>query len=196
MPWMSGVSAPVSGKVKWPNVPACHGWLSLDRRGNWRLKGEVIRHAGLIAFINANYRPDADGNWIFWNGPQAVFVSLDYTPLVLRLTGPDSITAHTGATAEKILGAFIDEEGSFLLPTPAGIGLLDDRDLPRCMDECRDRLGMPATDAALLGALAGDRGVYWRNLPLQPILRAEVPVRFGFRSNAASGDISPVSADE
>ena len=39
----------------WPNVPACHGWLSLDARGCWRLKGERVEHGGLFAFLNANY---------------------------------------------------------------------------------------------------------------------------------------------
>jgi hypothetical protein len=34
--------------VKWPEVPACYGWLSLDRRGYWRLKEHVISRAGLI----------------------------------------------------------------------------------------------------------------------------------------------------
>ena len=28
--------------AKWPNVPAVFGWLELDRRGNWRIKGEKI----------------------------------------------------------------------------------------------------------------------------------------------------------
>jgi hypothetical protein len=47
--------------VKWPDVPACYGWLSLDRRGRWRLKGEIVSHAGLIAFINSRYGPDDSG---------------------------------------------------------------------------------------------------------------------------------------
>lgn len=79
--------------VKWPNVPACYGWLSLDRRGCWRLKGEVIRHAGLISFINSHYSPDASGNWISQNGPQTVFVALDCTPLILRIGGGGGFTA-------------------------------------------------------------------------------------------------------
>jgi len=28
--------------AKWPNVPAVYGWLKLDRRGNWLIKGERI----------------------------------------------------------------------------------------------------------------------------------------------------------
>ena len=49
--------------AKWPNVPACFEWLSLDRRGQWRLKGEVIAHRGLITFLNLNYAVDDLGRW-------------------------------------------------------------------------------------------------------------------------------------
>ena len=37
--------------AKWPNVPAVYGWLSLDRRGNWRIKDERVTHAALREFI-------------------------------------------------------------------------------------------------------------------------------------------------
>src|SRR5512132_2355278 len=41
--------------AKWPNVPDVYGWLSLDRRGNWLLKGERIGNAALRDFISRNY---------------------------------------------------------------------------------------------------------------------------------------------
>ena len=41
--------------AKWPNVPAVYGWLSLDRRGNWRIKGERIANQALRDFISRNY---------------------------------------------------------------------------------------------------------------------------------------------
>jgi len=41
-----------SGMLRWPNVPACYGWLSLDRRGQWRMRGEPVTHAGLANFLN------------------------------------------------------------------------------------------------------------------------------------------------
>lgn len=78
------MSVDFSAQVKWPDVPACYGWLSLDRRGNWRLKGESVRHVGLTSYFNHRYAPDTLGNWIVSNGPQAVYVGLDYTPLVWR----------------------------------------------------------------------------------------------------------------
>ena len=40
----------IAAMAKWPNVPDCRGWLSLDRRGQWRLQGSPVRHAGLAEF--------------------------------------------------------------------------------------------------------------------------------------------------
>ncbi len=41
--------------AKWPNVPDVFGWLSLDQRGNWRLRGEAMTHRGATEFIGRNY---------------------------------------------------------------------------------------------------------------------------------------------
>jgi hypothetical protein len=171
--------------IKWPNVPACYGWLSLDRRGQWRLKGEIIRHAGLIAFINRHYGADDAGNWIFRNGPQAVFVAFDYTPLVLRLQFDGSLLGHTGVLAGPVTAAYIDDEGSALLNTPLGIGLLDDRDLPAFVADCRNAHGEPMAEDALLAAMAGRPDGFWRGIPLQFVFRREVPSQFGFRADPA-----------
>ena len=122
--------------VKWPDVPACYGWLSLDRRGRWRLKGEIVSHAGLIAFINSRYGPDEWGNWIFSNGPQTVYVALEYTPLVLRLQVDGVLIVHTGAAAGAATAAYVDDEGNALLETSIGVGLLDDRDLADFLGAC------------------------------------------------------------
>ncbi|MCC7312345.1 MAG: DUF2946 family protein [Sulfuritalea sp.] len=167
--------------VKWPYVPACYGWLSLDRRGRWRLKGEIVSHAGLIAFINSRYGPDDSGNWIFSNGPQAVYVALEYTPLVLRLQVDGALIAHTGAMTGPATAAYIDDEGSALLETSLGFGLLDDRELVGFLGACIDVRGAPATDEALLAAIAGDAQLFWQGMPLQRIRRRDVALRFGFR---------------
>ncbi|MCX7147562.1 MAG: DUF2946 family protein [Sulfuritalea sp.] len=169
-----------SATVKWPKVPACYGWLSLDRRGCWRLQGEIIRHAGLIGFINSHYSADASGNWIFQNGPQAVFVALDYTPLDLRMEADGTLTAHTGVAVSPITAAYLDDEGSVVLDTALGIGLLDDRDLPGFLAECQSVDGEISTEDALLATMKGDSGVFWRGMPLQAIRHAELPARFGF----------------
>jgi len=171
--------------ANWPKVPACYGWLSLDRRGCWRLKGEVVSHRGLIGFINRHYGADAAGNWIFRNGPQTVFVALDYTPLVLRLEVDGGLTTHTGVAAGPVAAAYLDEEGSALLHTALGIGLLDDRDLPAFVAACRNENGNVAGEDALLATMAGGSGVFWRGLPVQGLKRHDVARRFGFTSDPA-----------
>ena len=98
---------------KWPNVPDVYGWLRLDRRGNWWLKSgqapggpvfERIGNPAVVEFIGRNYAHDASGRWFFQNGPQRVFVSLDYLPLVYRLEHA-ALVAHTGAAAGRATGS-------------------------------------------------------------------------------------------
>ena len=122
--------------AKWPNVPDVYGWLSLDRRGNWLLKGERIGNAALREFISRNYQPDARGCWYFQNGPQRVFVALAYTPLVLHFEG-EALLDHCGRPFSPGQ-AFIDEEGSVLMAGKPGAGLLDDRDLVAYADRAAD----------------------------------------------------------
>ena len=118
--------------ARWPDVPAVYGWLELDRRGNWRIKGERIVHAGLRDFIARNYAADEHGRWYFQNGPQRVFVTLAYAPLVVHHEG-DALLDHCGrpVTAHA---AYVDEEGSLLIEGGAAIALMDDRDLERYAD--------------------------------------------------------------
>lgn len=175
-----------SAAVKWPAVPACYGWLSLNRRGCWLLKRELISHRGLIRFINSHYAGDGSGNWVFQNGPQKVFVSLDYTPFVWRLEPDGRLTAHTGAAAGPVTAVFLDEDGSALLQSVLGIGLLDDRDLPTFVEACRNAHGEPADEADLLATMVGGgSAVFWCGLPLQATKRGDLPQRYGFRPNPA-----------
>jgi len=143
--------------AKWPNVPAVYGWLELDRRGNWLIKGERIGNQALREFIGRNYEADAHGRWFFQNGPQRVYVSLAYTPFVMHYEG-GGLYDHCGRPIEA-LETFLDEEGSVLIRGSHGIGLLDDRDLERYVD-------------------SADR--------LPRIARAEVEKRFGFVSDPAN----------
>jgi hypothetical protein len=142
--------------AKWPNVPDVYGWLSLDRRGNWLIKGERIGNQALREFIGRNYSADARGCWHFQNGPQRVFVALAYTPLVLHLDG-EALFDHCGRPF-RVEQAYLDDEGSVLMVGKPGAGLLDDRDL--------------AGYAERAGGLPG-------------IARASVPGRFGFVQNPA-----------
>jgi len=115
------------GMARWPDVPAVYGWLSLDRRGNWRIKGERVGNAALREFIARNYLADERGCWFFQNGPQRVFVQLAYTPLVAHYEG-EALLDHCG---RPFSGATLyqDDEGSVLLAGEGGVALLDDRDL-------------------------------------------------------------------
>lgn len=123
--------------AKWPDVPDVYGWLALDARGQWRLKGDVITNPALIAFIDRNYEHDERGRWFFQNGPQRVFVALACAPLVLRTTGeaPPALATHTGAPVRSVRGAWVDDTGVLLLDTEHGAGNVDDRDLA-CLLPC------------------------------------------------------------
>jgi hypothetical protein len=132
--------------ARWPNVPAVYGWLELDRRGNWLIKGERIGNQALREFIGRNYEADERGRWYFQNGPQRVYVTLAYTPLVVHYDG-DRLFDHCGRPF-TCRNAFQDEEGSVLLEGDAGIALLDDRDLERYADQAEHLPRIARVDVA------------------------------------------------
>ena len=180
--------AVVRAMTRWPNVPDVYGWLSLDRRGQWRLQGGTIGNQGLRDFISRNYFAVGDGSYAFQNGPQRVFVELEYTPWVAALDGTGILRLHTGQIAPEISSAWLDEHGNLLLETASGVALLDDRDLDAFTDEMRDVAGDPlsgdaqaAAVEALLSSAAPVVSVVWSNqvIPLAPISSAEVTSRFG-----------------
>lgn len=163
----------VRAMARWPDVPCCYGWLALDRRGNWLLRGEPITHPRAIAFLGRNYAADEGGRWYVQNGPQQVFVSLEYTPWILRYTAGDGLCTHTGVAAGAPCAACLDDEGNVVLDTPLGAGLLDDRDLVAFetllsyRDERAAHLHWPGAAVPLV---------------LEPVARAAVAARFGFVS--------------
>jgi hypothetical protein len=158
---------------KWPNVPACRGWLGLDARGDWymrdegvqaagpfaRVKGSRIAHAKLIDFIARNYeRDDADGAWFFQNGPQRVYVELEAAPWVWRLGPADfGVRSHTGRQA-AVRSAWLDEQGRMFLDTEIGFGLVHTQDMHDAARAVESGLWQPQT------------------MPF-----AEMPARFGYR---------------
>ena len=173
----------LSAIAKWPNVPACYDWLSLDRRGNWRLQGERVTHSGLIQFINRQYGSDESGCWFLQNGPQRVFVALAYTPWIFRREST-GFFSHTGAPTGQLKAVYLDEDGNLLLESELGIGLLDDRDLAKFLAECRDGSDEPVKDENIIRLMetgAGD--IRWQGLPVQTIAAADVPKRFKFNPN-------------
>jgi hypothetical protein len=184
--------------AKWPDVPAVYGWLALDRRGNWLLQGEPISSKDITAYIGRNYERDSEGRWFFQNGPQRVFVELEYTPFVYRVLNPESaiaLEAHTGQRATALSGAWIDEQGAMLVETEHGIGLLDDRDLDTMLGALIDANGTALADDALDDVLAavakGEDAPLWLkvgdcNVKVRPIRSSEVAGRFGFEPRPAA----------
>lgn len=182
--------------ARWPNVPHCTGWLLLDARGHWRLRDEAdqaagapgtpIRHEALIGFINRNYERDAQGQWYFQNGPQRVYVELEYTPRIVRLASDAqsralTLTDQTGQPFAPT-AVYVDEAGSVLFAdagteaTPARVALLHDHDL-----DC-------FSDHAALADDGQSGAFHWRAdaaLPLQAIRRADVAARFAFVASPA-----------
>ena len=182
------------GMAKWPDVPAVYGWLGLDRRGNWLLRGEPISNKAVTEYIGRNYERDNAGRWFFQNGPQRVFVELHYTPFVYRIMNPEgsiSIDAHTGNRATALSGAWIDEEGTMLLETELGIGLVDDRDLDTILGALIDANGTSLSEDAVEDATAvfqnGGEAPLWlklgdSNVKVKPIRSSDVAGRFGFQA--------------
>lgn len=159
---------------KWPNVPHCYGWLGLDARGHWHMrddaaqaagafasqqpgaKGSILKHDKLIAFIGRNYASDDRGQWFFQNGPQRVYVELEVTPWVWRLSHNLSVQAHTEIVTQ-CRACLMDEHGWVYLDTPLGLGLLHTLDVAQA-------------------ATAVETG-RWR---VQEVARLDLPKRFGY----------------
>jgi hypothetical protein len=184
----------VRGMAKWPDVPAVYGWLRLDRRGNWLIKNERVGNPAVAAFISRNYAHDAEGRWFFQNGPQRVYVALDYAPFVYRVTGggadaPLALEAHTGQPVAAVRGAWLDEDGSVLLATELGPGIVHDRDLERLLPAFIDANGNPLSEAVFAELMAllqqGHDAPLWLRLhepgiQVAPIRAADAPRRFGY----------------
>ena len=146
----------IRAMAKWPDVPAVRGWLSLDRRGGWRLKGEPIPNRAAVEFIARNYASDDRGRWFFQNGPQRVFVDLACTPWVYSLDGRGALVTHTGRDCAAVERAWLDEAGTLILLGEPGPGIVDDRDLAALSDRLVDGRGGPA-EADLVAAVVASR---------------------------------------
>ena len=188
----------IRAMARWPDVPSVYGWLALDRRGRWCLQGAPVLHRGAIEFMNRNYGCTDAGLWYFQNGPQRVFVDLEYTPWILTLDGSRSLVDHTGRPVGELSGAWIDEEGNLLLMGERGIGLLCDRDLEPVSDDLRFADGSVCDEGGVArlieGRTAHAERIYfnWHGRPIEvaTIRRERVPAEFGFmpRPRAGNGD--------
>jgi hypothetical protein len=179
--------------ARWPNVPSVFGWLRLDRRGNWWVKArasrdgvpefERISNPAVIEFIGRNYERDAGGRWYFQNGPQRVFVALDYTPWVYRLDdAAQGIVAHTGRAPRAPQAAFFDDAGALLLQTDLGIGVFLDRDLQAVLERLTDARGRTAEQFMdeLAQAVDMKARLFGNTVKIASIRAADVAARFGF----------------
>jgi hypothetical protein len=180
------------GMAKWPNVPAVYGWLALDRRGNWLLQGEAIGNKTVTSYIGRNYERDSEGRWFFQNGPQRVFVDLEYTPFVYRTLGSADrieLEAHTQQRATALSGAWIDENGAMLVETEHGVGVVDGRDLDTIVGSLVGANGAALSEDALDELMSlvqgGHEAPLWlkvgdSDVKVRPIKSDDVPARFGF----------------
>lgn len=177
----------IAALAKWPNVPACYGWLALDARGAWRMgqgKREPVRHAGLAAFLARNYVATPQGEWFVQNGPQRVYVELERAPYVARHDG-SLWRLHTGEPLGGVRAAHLDEFGALYVIGGHGLAAIDDRDLAMVLTAITDARGDTATDESVHALIAGD------DIPLRIRLdgeavtlthapRASLPQRYGF----------------
>lgn len=178
--------------AKWPDVPACTGWLLLDRRGQWRMRdeqaqatgaaGDIVMHAALRAFIERNYACDEKGQWYFQNGPQRVYVDLEYTPFVVRLQEvPQAEGAalrlydHTGQdfAAEA---CWNDDAGNILFSNKGRVALLHDHDLEIVSRHIR----LDDSPSLRSESSIGELRLGSRTLDIGTIESARVPECFGF----------------
>jgi hypothetical protein len=189
--------------IKWPNVPDCFGWLALDRRGQWRMRdefaqqhklpGQVITHSSLNEFISRNYACDKQGRYFFQNGPQRVFITLDATPWIVRITpsenGLELLTQCNNPIEAS--GALSDEKGNIYIFGKVNqltyeeknneqfsnqdcqtVALLHDHDLDHF-----SRLAKLHEEACSFGGTWEWQG---KQLPLDPIHSEELAARFQF----------------
>jgi len=130
----------LDAQIRWPDVPAAYGWLSLSARGEWRLHplgdahaggpGQGISNVQILSFIGRNYASEPNGEWFFQNGPQRVYVRLDAAPFVLRLDPTlGSLVSHNGQTVTNVSQWLLDEDGQLYAQTNLGAAKIDDRDL-------------------------------------------------------------------
>ena len=191
----------IRSMARWPDIPDVYGWLALDRRGNWLVKGrsgrfERIGNKAVGEFIGRNYQHDEAGRWFFQNGPQRVFVTLLGLPLVYRLEG-DSVLAHTGASAQSVTALWLDDAGGVILETELGPGTLDDRDLALALSLLRGADGDTPDEQLMSGVIAGLAGpelyllLAGGRVVLGRIAAASMAARFGVNADPRPPDGQP-----
>lgn len=144
--------------AKWPNVPHLYGWLRLDRRGQWLIRGAAVTRPQIVDTMNANYEADERGRWFYQNGPQRGYVALDYTPLVLHTDTHGELFTHTGLKVTQLANVCMDEEGALTLATEHGPGVIHANDLDWALQHMHTNGGRPLDESHLETALARPSG--------------------------------------
>lgn len=173
--------------ARWPNVPALFGWLSLDRRGRWLIRGEPISRPQILETISRNYGADEYGRWYFQNGPQRVYVNLEAAPYIVRTDPEQGLLAHTGEAWPALDATWLTDGGLLVFQGGGKVGIIDDRDMAQCLPQLQMD-GAPVDDDALLAWLGSrEEGRLFfeyqgRSLPVSFIERAQLAATFGFVS--------------
>ena len=156
-----------------------------------QLTGQVITHKGLTDFISRNYACDSLGRYFFQNGPQRVFVTLDATPWVARISPiekglqiitqckymmePSSALSDEGGNI-YIVGKVPQDQAS--RKKDLSVALLHDHDLDHF-----SQLAKLREEACSFGGSWNWQG---KQLPLDPIHSEELAKRFKFISKPSA----------
>ena len=158
-----------------------------------KLPGQVITHRTLNEFISRNYACDSLGRYFFQNGPQRVFITLDATPWIARITPSENglklltqcnnTIEASGALSDENGNVYIvgkvsqpiyqqENKGSFAKEDCQTVALLHDHDLDHF-----SQLAKLYEEACSFG---GSWEWQEKRLPLDPIHSEELAVRFHF----------------
>jgi hypothetical protein len=191
--------------TKWPNVPACYGWLALDRRGQWRMRdefaqqnnlpGTVIVHQALNEFISRNYVCDTEGRYFFQNGPQRVFITLDATPWIVRII-PSNQEVRLLTQCQSPIepsAALSDENGHIYIVGTISQVIYEHSNQAQTTFSSQEKEGVALlhdhdlelfSELAILKEEACSFGGSWnwhgKQLPLDPIHSSELASRFHY----------------
>ena len=100
----------------------------------------------------------------------------------------ERLVTHTGKSIETLTAVWLDDQGSLLMMSEFGIGVVDDRDLDMLTDHLQHADGSTRAErleqaiADTQAGIAGELRFRWgeRILPVESIQRALVADRFGF----------------
>jgi hypothetical protein len=153
----------------------------------------VITHRSLNEFISRNYACDSLGRYFFQNGPQRVFITLDATPWIARITpsanGLELLTQCNNPIEAS--GAFSDEKGNIYIVGKVKQLTYDEKNKEQFSHQDYQTVALlhdhdldHFSQLAKLHEEACSFGGSWewqgQQLPLDPIHSEELAARFQF----------------